>query len=330
MNVECSPKILFISSFFAPFIQDDLDFFKKKNKVRQCIGAGFFQVLKIITSCFYSDIAFCWFASTYSFIAVITMKVLRKKSIIVIGGVDVAKDDEIGYGIWLVPWKAKLIKFAIKNADKIIALDISLAEKACQLAEYNGENIEIVPMGYDIEFWVISDSNKSKSVITVANVNDKKRLLVKGIDNLIETARLLPRIEFLIIGISKEVVLDYNLPMNVNIIGTIDRDQLLPYYQKAKIYCQPSRHEGMPNVLCEAMLCGCIPVATNVGATKNIIGNIGKITEKSDVQALADAIQYCIEIPEEKKYELRNRIVEKFPKERRESELFRIIKELSF
>ena len=48
-------------------------------------------------------------------------------------------------------------------------------------------------------------------------------------------------------------------------LGTIERARLLEYYRRAKVYCQPSRREGLPGALCEAMLCGCYPVVTGTG-----------------------------------------------------------------
>ena len=42
---------------------------------------------------------------------------------------------------------------------------------------------------------------------------------------------------------------------NVEFAGFVPHDQLASYYQRAKVYCQLSAYEGLPNALCEAMLC---------------------------------------------------------------------------
>jgi glycosyltransferase involved in cell wall biosynthesis len=323
------PKILFISSFSTPFIQDDLDLLERFCRVQRQIGSGFIQSIRIIVSCFKNDITFCWFASTYASIAVVMMKLLHRRSIIVIGGVDVAKDEKLQYGIWLVPWKARFVRYALKHASKIIAVDDSLAEKARQLAGYNGENIEIVPTGYDIHFWRISEIRKTQSVLTIATTEDERRLRVKGIDVLLEAARLLPNIPFTIIGLTEKIVLGLNVPTNVELLPSMDRKSLLPYYQRTKVYCQPSRHEGMSNVLCEAMLCGCIPVATNVGATQSVLNDEGILVSPGDVSALASALQRALQLSEEKGHKARERIASRFTQRQREQKLIEILWKVS-
>jgi glycosyltransferase involved in cell wall biosynthesis len=328
MQALNSPRILFISTLRAPFIQDDLEFLMRLYQVRCWIGSGVFQVFRIILACLKSDIAFCWFGSTYAFIAVLMMRMIHRRSIIVIGGVDVAKDEKLGYGIWLVPWKAALIRYAFRHADKIIAVDESLAEKARHLADYNGKNIEIVPTGYDTSFWKIIEGMKTNCVLTVAAISDEKRFCIKGLDILFEVARLLPQITFSVIGVTKEIASKFNAPPNIEVLPKMERMHLLPYYQQAKIYCQPSRYEGMPNVLCEAMLCGCIPVATNVGATKSILNEIGTIVPADNISSLASAIQIGLQLPDETKHEVRKQIVFRFTKKQREEKLKQILQAL--
>jgi glycosyltransferase involved in cell wall biosynthesis len=324
MQTQSSLRITFISTLSAPFIQDDLETLKRYYRTEVQIGSGIFHIFKIALSCFRSDIAFCWFASTYTSVAVALMRLLGRRSVLVIGGVDVAKDENLKYGIWLVPWKALLVRYAIRHANKIMAVDKSLAEKACHLVRYDGKNIEIVPTGYDVDFWKLSEANKAISVLTVAIVNDELRFRVKGIDMLFEVARSLPHISFTMIGLTKEIIKLFNPPSNVELFPSMDRKLLLPYYQRAKVYCQPSRHEGMSNVLCEAMLCGCIPVATDVGATKSVLGEIGMCVPP-DVDALTLALIQALQLPEKICIAARERIISRFDKGTREKKLTQIV-----
>jgi len=328
MQTQSSFRIAFISTLFTPFIQDDLKILKRYYRIKISIGSGISHIFKIAFLCFRSDIVFCWFASTYASVAVAIMRLLGRRSVLVIGGVDVAKDEKLKYGIWLVPWKALLVKYAIRNANKILAVDKGLAEKACLLARYNGKNIEILPTGYDVDFWKMPEIKKTDCVLTVANVDDERRFRVKGIDILFEAARSLPHVSFTIIGLTKNIVELFDPPSNVELLSSMDRKLLLPYYQRAKVYCQPSRHEGMPNVLCEAMLCGCIPVATDVGATKSVLGEVG-ICIPPCVDDLAPALTRALQLPEKTYFAARERIISRFDKETREKELIQIIELLS-
>ena len=85
-----------------------------------------------------------------------------KRSIVVIGGADVARVPEMNYGMWLSPWKAVLVRYALRHASRVLAVDESLKEKAVTLAAYSGENIECVPTGFDPNVWVPGDR---KSVV---------------------------------------------------------------------------------------------------------------------------------------------------------------------
>jgi glycosyltransferase involved in cell wall biosynthesis len=56
--------------------------------------------------------------------------------------------------------------------------------------------------------------------------------------------------------------------------------------------------EAMPQVIGEAMACGTPCVVTNVGDTADIIGNAGIVVAPKGPQALANAWQYVLELPE--------------------------------
>ena len=67
---------------------------------------------------------------------------------------------------------------------------------------------------------------------------------------------------------------------------------VLPYLQKASCFVLPSRSEGMPNVLLEAMACEVPIIATSVGGIPDIIkdGRNGLLIPPDDVQALSLAL----------------------------------------
>jgi glycosyltransferase involved in cell wall biosynthesis len=69
------------------------------------------------------------------------------------------------------------------------------------------------------------------------------------------------------------------------------------------IFVLPSLHEGMPNVILEAMAAGLPVVATNVGGTPEVVvdGETGFLVPPRDPKALADAIVRLINDPELRK-----------------------------
>jgi glycosyltransferase involved in cell wall biosynthesis len=100
--------------------------------------------------------------------------------------------------------------------------------------------------------------------------------MVKGLDRFRELATYLPEFEFIIIGATEKVKSYFEpIPPNLNLLPSQQFDQISRYYSEGSFYAQLSRSEGLPNALCEAMLCGCIPVGTNVGDIQITIGNTG-------------------------------------------------------
>jgi len=317
-------SVLFVSAFRTPFIEDDLAFLEKHFQVRTVIGHGSMAMLRIILRLLYTDYLVCWFASVYAFVGVFTAKFLSVKSIVMIGGVDVAKDEALQYGVWLSPWRARLARYVLRNATAILAVDPSLKEKAKALASYDGVNIHYVPTGYDPEYWKPLNEKK-RLILSVARVRDRRTALVKGLDTLVEAAWKMPDTRFIVVGVDREIGRFLRPPVNMEMLEPVDRNALLPLYRQAKVYCQPSRHEGLSNALCEAMLCGCIPVATDVGGNPTAVGTEGFLVPASSVDVLLPALRKALSSSETLGEKARARVVSLFPKKKREGDLLRLL-----
>lgn len=123
----------------------------------------------------------------------------------------------------------------------------------------------------------------------------------KGFDLLIEAhaiaRRSCPDIKLLLAGDGPE---RSKLQALVGALGTEDsvtfagaQKDLSSYYKNATVFVLPSRYEGMPNALLEAMAYGCAVIATpSFGAVSEIIenGQSGLIADKSESGALAESL----------------------------------------
>ena len=78
--------------------------------------------------------------------------------------------------------------------------------------------------------------------------------------------------------------------------------------------------EGFSNSIAEGMAAGLVPVATDVGDVREIIGGTGQVGPVRDWEALARAIRFAMELkPEERRAHgltARNRIEENFSLDR--------------
>mgnify|MGYP001331350001 CR=1 FL=1 len=70
------------------------------------------------------------------------------------------------------------------------------------------------------------------------------------------------------------------------------------------IFCMPSRTEGFPNGLGEAMALGLPCVATEVGDTKFLVGDTAVLVPAQDEQALAQALLNVIDLPVKQRYQM--------------------------
>jgi glycosyltransferase involved in cell wall biosynthesis len=72
-----------------------------------------------------------------------------------------------------------------------------------------------------------------------------------------------------------------------------------PIYSGFDVFVAPSRWgESFPNTLVEAMSCGLPCVATDLGATTDIMGDAGFVVPPGDAAVLAPAIERAIKLPQ--------------------------------
>jgi glycosyltransferase involved in cell wall biosynthesis len=68
------------------------------------------------------------------------------------------------------------------------------------------------------------------------------------------------------------------------------------HYQAASLLVHPSRSEGLPCVLVEALLSGCPVIATDVGGISELVSaETGALVEPDNAEALAQAIARGLE-----------------------------------
>ncbi len=325
-------RILFVYSHLSTFVEKDLKLLKTQFQVTNyCYKiermAGKRLIKWLIQHRHEYDLIFIWFGDIYATISVLMSKILRKRTIIVVGGYDVTYIPELDYGLLSTPKKRLYAKIAYSLANKVIVVDDSLREKIITNTGVHGRNIVTIPTAYNYNLWKPC-GEKENFVLTVCAINEINRIKLKGIDTFIEAARHLPETNFLVIGVNDAFhhILQNNLPENVKLMGFVPHEKLLTYYQKAKVYCQLSMSEGLPNALCEAMLCECVPVGTKAGGIPTAIGDTGFYVSYGDVEATATAIKDAFKSGTGNA--VRERIKTLFPEERREKELIEVIENL--
>jgi glycosyltransferase involved in cell wall biosynthesis len=90
----------------------------------------------------------------------------------------------------------------------------------------------------------------------------------------------------------------YNMTDSVDLVGYVENP--LKYFRHSDVFVLASHVEGLPNVLVEAMMCGCTPVATDcpTGPREVLQGEkYGYLVPVRDPVLMAAAIQRAIDNP---------------------------------
>lgn len=287
-----------------------------------------------------------WFADYHMVLPVLMARRLGRPAVVVLGGFDANHLPELGYGALHSRWRAPLVRHVVRRATLLLAGTLSLLEGENSFATWpekrrNGIRVhvsglttpaELLPNGFDPAAWPPGPSVRPRRVATVAGVISRRTVLVKGLDLFLETARLMPETELLAVGIpphmAEWVRRRYGVPDNVRLLPPRPREELPALYASASVYLQLSRTEGgLPMVLAESMLCGCVPVASAVGGMVDTVGDAGFLVYRPDPGEIADAVRRALDLadhPEkgpEARARARCRILDRFTLDRRRTRL---------
>jgi hypothetical protein len=282
------------------------------------------------------------FGGYWSLIPTVFARIFGKKAIIITGGTDCVSFPEIGYGNFNNSLLRFFTKYSFKLADHIVLLHQSMWE-----TQYNYDNFtnkkqgikhfipslktsfSVVNNGYDSLQWRKNKEKNILSFITVGSgLENPKNKILKGIDLILEVAPNIPEATFTIIG--GEPSSFGEVSSNVRILASVKHEELINFYSQASYYLQLSISEGFPNSLCEAMLCECIPIVSNVSSMPFIVDQCGYVLEKRDSKLLLNLLNTIIAVnPLQKGNEARSRILETFSEVKRRQGLENIIDSIS-
>ena len=327
----CRPEILFLTSTISPFVEGDLQVLRENYPVREVVtggkpAGGLVQRLSlglaILSGVLWTDITFSWFAHNHAFLAVMASRLLGKKSLVVVGGYEVANEPEIRYGALLDPQMVKRVRYIIENADCILA--VSGFSRGEILAVARPRRIEMVYNSIDTA--VFSPRGQKEEVVLTVCVISTPNIRIKGLETFIDAARHLPKTRFVLLGRVLDdalSILKQDAPPNVDFVPSPSEGELLQWYRRARVYCQLSYRESFGVALAEAMSCECVPVVTDRGALSEVVGDVGFVVPYGDTRATVDAISRAL--TSDMGPAARERVSDFFSVERRGEELRRVI-----
>jgi len=190
---------------------------------------------------------------------------------------------------------APFLRVIWKNASAIIANSNGLRDLA--LAFDSRYEIPVIPNGVDLEKYSVPERDwSSPRLLSVGRI-----VYQKGLDLGLRALSQLKDLEWTwsIAGDGpqldnlKALAAELGIQDHVYFLGWQSRDDLTKQYQQANIFLFPSRHEGMPNAVLEAMSTGLPVVATRIAGSEELVveGETGFLVQTENVDELCESLR---------------------------------------
>lgn len=204
----------------------------------------------------------------------------------------------------------KLIGPAIKaiwrNADALVANSQGLKDMALQY--YSKKNFEVICNGVDTKiFFPIERKETAEfSILFVSRLIERKGLqyIIPMLNEIQENTDKI--VKLIVVGDGpyatelENLTRNYGVEHMVCFIGQKNKNEIVHYYQNGDVFILPSKKEGMPNVVLEAMACGLPIIMTPCEGSKELIENNGFVIPidefKEKIIELANRKEQCAEL----------------------------------
>jgi glycosyltransferase involved in cell wall biosynthesis len=322
-------RVLFVHSRKASFVAIDRAILAERCEIEDLYQPGRLpNPVAVVMGVVRSDLVFGWFASWHTFFPITLAWLLRKPSVLVIGGFDTANMPDIGYGHqrggvrrWASRWIMRRARRLITNSE----YSLSEIERNTPIPP---ARVTVVHHGVPDPFGELP-KDKRREALTVGAI-DRTTLVQKGQLPFVRAAAELPEVSFVFAGKWLDDAIDElraAAPANVEFTGWLSEAGLHERYRRASAYVQASRHEGFGLAVAEAMLAGCVPVVVNATAMPEVVGDAGVLIDSQRTSDVAGGIRRALELGPEAGQSARDRILTAFPMKRRREGIQRVVED---
>lgn len=250
-------------------------------------------------------------------VATMAASLLRAPLILSLGGAEMARLPDIGYGEQLHPRQAALMRLSLRRAAWVTGgsryvLDLTRPH----LPPASTAKLRLAPLGVDtMRFSPPSSLPLPPSPCQHAGREEREQSESRGGPRLLHVGSLLPvkdqtmllaalrRVADMEPGASLTIVgggplegrlrdlrRELDLEARVEFVGAIPHDRLPEYYRRADVFVLSSRHEAQNMATLEAAACGLPAVGTAVGVIPDLAPEAAWAVPVGDAAAMADAI----------------------------------------
>ena len=180
-------------------------------------------------------------------------------------------------------WRNKIFS----KCSSYIATTREIRRGFMELGGISSEKITVLAHGIDTQKYPQSSPHLRRELKYKHSINPNDKILLfcarvvinKGIDTVMKFWPIIheknPAAKLFVVGGGRTEILEElkelskNLDNSIIVTGEMDKPQ--EYYQMADVYVFPSRHEGLPTSLIEAMSSGLPAVVSDIGGCEDLI-----------------------------------------------------------
>ena len=218
--------------------------------------------------------------------------------------------------VYATGWRGRRIAEALGACRAVVCVSEALRQATAALG-VAPERLHVVPNGVDTARFQLQSRAACRAALGLPA--DRPLLLclghlvpVKGPDVLLEAAAILhrqcgpgPRPLLAFVGEGEQAdalqrrARELGLEADVRFVGAVPHERVPLWLGACELLCVPSRQEGCPNVVLEALACGRPIIGTRVGGLPELVRepSCGTLVPSEDPAALAAALQAAVARP---------------------------------
>ena len=235
----------------------------------------------------------------YGFHSALLPSIIKRRPLIITFHRGDALDEPLRNKLYFI-----LQRFVVSRADFLIAVSNEVKDALINSLGANPNRISVITCGVDTDLFLPLDKNAARKELGISQ--DSKVILFvgslnhrKGIDLLLECSKRLPEANFILIG---EGTIDINYP-NCTIIKAQPNHSLPKWFSIADIFILPSRSEGTPVVILEALSSGVPVIASKVGGIPDLVreGETGYLIESENIDMFEKRLRELLQNSQKRK-----------------------------
>ncbi|RKF14381.1 glycosyltransferase family 4 protein [Alginatibacterium sediminis] len=195
--------------------------------------------------------------------------------------------------------KAQIVN-AANQAKGLLSVSQDLA-KHMSNAGISNRNVKVIYNGVNVSLFTKRESTNVISFLFIGNLKKDK-----GVFELLEGFKVLsdshPNMKLSYVGGGPEKstlaarIKTLGLESQVELMGVVEHEKLPNLLSQSTALCLPSYHEGVPNVVLEAMASGLPCLATNVGGIPEVLpSSCGVLIEAQSVSAVTEGLRLVLD-----------------------------------